>query len=182
MDQVDMGDVLAGLAKSGRLSKNDKRWVTSKLESQNRHQRNMQFLKTLEVNQDLPFILMFLGGTAGAAIIELTKKIETSTNPTEKKTYEEQLASLAENFLDYQSFMMGGVVGWIGQELVIGQKMKTLFTENKPVSWVDYAACTASSLSIGIAAFGASILTMRAVFGNSSKDGGFAQLAGLGVL
>lgn len=181
-DQVDMGAVLANLNKSGRLSKNDKRWVTTKLSEQNRHERNMQFLKTLENNPDLPFVLMFLGGTAGAAIVELYKKIKESKSPEEKKSWESQLAGLTENIADYESFMLGGVLGWVGQELLIGQKLKQIHADNPPKNWVDFAVNSTSSLSVGIAAFGASILTLRAIFGNSSKDGGMASLAGLAAL
>lgn len=179
-DNVDLGEVIAGLSKTGRLSTNDKRWVSQKLYEQQRHERNMQFLRTLEVNQDLPFILMFLGGTAGAAILELRKKIAESDDEEQKKTWKQQLAGLTENILDYESFMLGGVFGWVGQELTIGQDLKKLYQgDSKPQTWVDFASATASSLSIGIATFGASILTLRAVFGNSAKDGGMASLAGL---
>ena len=176
---VDMGEVLAGLTKTGRLSKGDKHWITVKLQDEHRHQRNMQFLKTLESNPDLPFVLMFLGGAVGAAMIELVKKIESTTDEEKKKTWQQELAGLGENLLDYESLITGGIVGYMVQEQVIGNSLKNLHEGNPPKTWVDFAANTASSLSVSISAFGASILVLRAIFGNSSKDGGMASLAGL---
>ena len=182
-DKVELGAVLASLAKTGRLDKGDKRWISLKIEEQNKQEKTLALFKALETNQDLPLIIMFLGGAAAASIIELIKKIEASQTEEEKKTLLQQLAGVSEDVLDIGSFLSGGLLGWAAQELIVGQKLKELHEGNPPKNWVDYAANTASSLSIGVSAFAASLLVLRAIFGNSSKDGGMQSLAGLaGIL
>lgn len=180
-DKIEIGEVLAGLTKSGRLDKNDKRWITQKIAEQNYHDKTMALYKALETNPDLPFILMFLGGSASASAIELYKKWKNEQDPAVKKSLWQQLASVGENALDIGSFLTGGIIGWAAQELVVGEKLKGIHDGNPPKNWVDYAVNTASSLSIGVGAFGASILVLRAIFGNSTKDGGMASLAGLAI-
>ena len=126
---------------------------------------------------------MFVGGTAGLAMIDLYKKIkeaDAAGDAAQKKTWQQQLADIGEQILDVQSLLTGGIGGWALQEALVGTKLKQYFEgDNKPKTWVDYATSAAQSTAGGIACFGASILVLRAIFGTSTKDGGMASLAGL---
>lgn len=182
VERVELGAVLAQMVQTGRLSKSDKRWVRQQIETQRKHERNMKMLSVIEHNEDMPYIIMFLGGAAGVAIMQLIKKLENpDATEAEKKTWQAQLAELTENFLDIQSFLSGGLGGWALQELAIGDKLEKLYEDKAPSNWVEFATTAAQSTAAGISAFGASMLVMRAIFGGStSKDGGvMAQLAGL---
>lgn len=180
--EIKIGEVLQGMSKAGRLSKNDKRWVTTKLDEQRRHELNMKLLQAFETNPDLPFVLMFLGGAASAAALEIIQNMKDAQKAKESgdKNWTDMLIpegmeSQASAMYDVWS-MFGG--GWVIDK-VVGDQIKGLWENKAPKTWVDVAVTTAQSLSISVSAFGASILVLRAIFGNSTKDGGMASLAGL---
>lgn len=173
---------MAGLQKSGRLSRNDKRWLSAKLEEEHKHQRNMVFTQALGDNPDLPYILMFLGGISSAAVADLIERIASGKlSEEEDKSLKQELAGYLENASDIMGFFSFGLTGWAVQEVLIGQKLKTIYEGDNPKSWVEYAVSSVKAISAGTAAFAATILTLRAIFGNSTKDGGMANLAGLVV-
>jgi len=185
-----LDNVLAAMTAAGKLDAGDKRWIREQLEIERKHQRNMAIIKACGDNSDLPFVLMFLGGSLGIAASALANKIieklKTNTddpkkNETQIKEMTRQLAEMMDKYTDFQALMMGGLGGYLVGDALKDQ-LGDAFTGNRsPKTWVEYANATVMSVSAGSAAFAASILTLRAIFGNSDKDGGMASLVGLGI-
>lgn len=175
----EIGQILAAIAREGKLTEADKRWISEKIDQANKHERNMALLEALK-NPDFYLLTMFLGGfTINQASVQYAKVMKTKEQKDDYAKAVEQAKGMLESFADIESFLIGGIAGYAVQE-VVAAKMGDLFGGDKqPKSWVEFGNQAVQTYSLGISAFSASLLTLRAVFGNSTKDGGMASLAGL---
>lgn len=181
----ELSTAFGEMLKAGNLTTNNKRWITERMHEIQAHERNNEVIRALGNNPQLPWIIMFLGGTATAGAVELIEKwrYANSTGDTKaKKTIEQELATVIEPFLDISSFLTGGIGMWYLQENLVGQKLKAIIDDSPPKSWIDIAAVGIKSTSVGIAATSLVMLTLMCVFGGSSKDGGMQSLAGLAAI
>lgn len=196
---VDMGDVLSGLTRSGRLTPADKRWISRKLDEQKRHEANLAFIAACGQNPDLPFVLMFLGG--GSALVlgetldivgagmDQDKRAAWYTERTANMTAEQKAEfdklvtylQFGETIGDYLAVFGAGIASFYIEKKT-DEDLKKLYGDsnmNDITSWVQFCSKGMSTIGMGLMTFSAMILVLRAVFGNSAKDGGMASLAGL---
>lgn len=178
VENININDVLAGLQKSGRLNKNDKKWVTGKLEEQRQHENILALTKACGDNPDLPFVIMFLAGTLGLSITTFVDNIGKKEEDKDTQTARDLLNKYGEKGLDISILFMGGLTGGLAKERI---KDEIFGDFGDPDNWVSYATASLKTLTGGVTVFAASILTLRAIFGNSIKDGGMASLIGMGV-
>lgn len=183
---TQLGSVMAGLASAGKLTANDKRWLTQKIDEQRAFEGKLKFIDACATNPDLPFLFMFLGGLTLNTAVKLVEMAgqgdQQATAELEKLTTGDKGAILFESaFKNTFGMLFTPQLTNLGWKL-LEKDADAMFGSKKdeePDTWVGFAVSSVRGLSISVSAFAASILVMRAIFGNSSKDGGMASLAGL---